>query len=90
MFDESQQCHAPLSLEKSNFTRLAVVMPGFDSVTMGNDEYMLLTPQENEYGFMREYFQLPNDSTTVRELMKVMGPATVGEWIPFDSWLLQV
>ncbi|MEA5114292.1 MAG: hypothetical protein VB050_09700 [Geobacteraceae bacterium] len=89
MFDETQSYHLPLSLERSNIPRIAVIMPGFDSVTMGNDEYLLLTPQENETGDMREYFQLPNDPRTVRELLDVIGPETVGEWVPFCSWLLQ-
>lgn len=89
MIDETPSYHYPLSLERSNMPRIAVIMPGFDSVTMGNDEYLLLTPQENETGDMREYFQLPNDPKTVRELMDVIGPATAGEWISLCSWLLQ-
>ena len=89
MFDETQPYHFPLSLERSSIPRFAVIIPGFDSVTMGNDEYLLLTPQEHETGDMREYFQLPNDPRTVRELMNIMGPDVEGVWIPFGSWLLE-
>lgn len=89
MFDETQPYHLPLSLERGNFLRIAVIMPGFDSVTLGNDEYLLLTPHEHETGDMREYFQLPNDPRTVRELMDVIGPGTEGDWVSFGSWLLQ-
>ena len=89
MFDETQSYQFPLSLETSSFPRFAVIMPGFDSVTSGNDEYLLLTPLEHETGDFREYFQLPNDPKTVRELMDVIGPSWTEGWIPFGSWLLE-
>ncbi len=89
MFDETQPYQLPLSWESSSFPRFAVIMPGFDSVTTGNDEYLLLTPQENETGHFREYFQLPNDPRTVRELMDVIGQDTDENWVPFGAWLLE-
>jgi len=89
MFDETRPYQLPLSWESSSFPRFAVIMPGFDSVTTGNDEYLLLTPQENETGHFREYFQLPNDPRTVRELMNVIGPDTEENWVPFGAWLLE-
>lgn len=87
MSDETQSHKIPLSLERSSFPQFAVIMPGFDSVTIGNDEYLLLTPQEHETGEIREYFQLPNDPRTVREFMDVIGTAPEGDWIPFGCWL---
>ncbi|NMC73781.1 MAG: hypothetical protein GYA56_05390 [Geobacteraceae bacterium] len=89
MFDETRPYHFPLSREASNIPRFAVIMPGFESVAAGNDEYLLLTPQEHETGDIREYFQLPNDPRTVRELMEVIGSTVDGGWVPLGSWLLE-
>jgi hypothetical protein len=64
-------------------------MPGFDSVTVGNDEYLLLTPHEHEMGQFREYFQLPNDPRTLRELMDVIRPDGREYWVPCGNWLME-
>jgi hypothetical protein len=64
----------------------ALIMTGFDSVTVGNDEYILLTPPDHERGEIREYFQFPNDPKTVRELMQVIGSSQ--EATPWLSHLL--
>jgi hypothetical protein len=89
MSDEKWPYKIPLSLERSSFPHCAVIMPGFDSVTIGNDEYLLLTPHEYETGEIREYFQLPNDQRTLRELMDVIGPDGKDYWVPFGSWLME-
>ncbi|MRR58197.1 MAG: hypothetical protein EG824_08310 [Deltaproteobacteria bacterium] len=60
----------------------ALIMTGFDSVTVGNDEYILLTPPDHERGEIREYYQFPNDPKTVRELMDVIGSSSEGaQWL---------
>ena len=64
------------------FQLAALIMTGFDSVTAGNDEYILLTPPDHETGEIREYFQFPNDPKTVRELMEVFGSSHDGaQWV---------
>ncbi len=67
--------------------KAALMIPGFDSVAIGNDEYILLTPVEREPLEIREYFQLPNDPKTVAELMRVIGPGDESEGNPFGCWM---
>jgi len=72
---------------RNRFHKAALMISGFDSVTAGNDEYILLTPSENEPLEIREYFQLPNDPKTVRELMRVIGASEDSDGNPFGCWL---
>lgn len=65
----------------------ALVMTGFDSVTVGNDEYILLTRPDRERGEIREYYQLPNDARTLNELMGVIGEGAIGTMDPIAGWL---
>lgn len=46
-------------------------MSGFDAVSSGNDEYILLTPSDREVGEVRQFYQLPNDAGTVQEMMSM-------------------
>jgi len=89
MSDDKWPYKIPLSLQRSSFPQCAVIMPGFDSVTVGNDEYLLLTPHEHETGQIREYFQLPNDPRTLSELMDVIRPDGREYWVPFGNWLME-
>jgi len=76
-----------LPLLGSEYQQPALVTAGFDSVTEGNDEYIVLTRPDRAKGEVREYFQLPNDPKTVRELMVVIRDGLRTGWGPFDGWM---
>lgn len=65
--------------------QLAVFMTGFDSVTHGNDEYILLTSPSTNPGDYHRFYQLPNDSRTLKELIGVMEVAVEYNEFPFVS-----
>jgi hypothetical protein len=65
--------------------QLAVFMTGFDSVTHGNDEYILLTSPTTSPGDYHQFYQLPNDTRTLKELMGVMEVAEEYNEFPFVS-----
>lgn len=65
--------------------QLAVFMTGFDSVTHGNDEYILLTSSNTSPGDYHRFYQLPNDTRTLKELIGVMEVAEEYNEFPFVS-----
>ncbi|MGA7828541.1 MAG: hypothetical protein WCA04_12810 [Geobacteraceae bacterium] len=65
--------------------QLAVFMTGFDSVTHGNDEYILLTSPNTLPGDYHRFYQLPNDRKTLKELQGVMELAEEYTEFPFVS-----
>jgi hypothetical protein len=65
--------------------QLAVFMTGFDSVTHGNDEYILLTSPNTSPGDYHRFYQLPNDTRTLKELMGVMEVAEEFNVFPYVS-----
>lgn len=65
--------------------QLAVFMTGFDSVTHGNDEYILLTSPSTTPGDYHRFYQLPNDTRTLKELIGVMEVAEEYNEFPFVS-----
>jgi len=65
--------------------QLAVFMTGFDSVTHGNDEYILLTAPSTTPGDYHRFYQLPNDTRTLKELIGVMEVAEEFNEFPFVS-----
>jgi hypothetical protein len=71
------------ALEKQ--MQLAVFMTGFDSVTHGNDEYILLTSPTTVPGDYHRFYQLPNDPRTLKELIGVMEVAEEYNEFPYVS-----
>jgi hypothetical protein len=65
--------------------QLAVFMTGFDSVTHGNDEYILLTSPNTSPGDYHRFYQLPNDTLTLKELIGVMEVAEEFNVFPYVS-----
>lgn len=65
--------------------QLAVFMTGFDSITHGNDEYILLTSPNTLPGDYHRFYQLPNDMKTLKELESVMEVAEEYNEYPFVS-----
>jgi len=87
MFDLPLPQRLFLSLYGSEYRQPALVTTGFDSVTVGNDEYILLTRPDRVRGEIREYFQLPNDEKTLGELMDVIDGGVTGALGPIEGWL---
>lgn len=83
MFDTTSPYLIIPALEKQ--MQLAVFMTGFDSVTHGNDEYILLTSPHTAPGGYHQFYQLPNDTRTLKELMGVMEVAGEFNEFPFVS-----
>lgn len=87
MFDFTQSQRLFLPLYGSEYRQPALATTGFDWVTVGNDEYILLTSPDHAKGEIREYFQLPNDTKTVSELMGVIEGGVTGGWGPIAGWM---
>lgn len=85
MFDTMTPYVNPVVPELEEQMQLAVFMTGFDSVTPGNDEYILLTSPDTSPGDYHRFYQLPNDRKTVCELMGVMATAEQLSSIPYVS-----
>ncbi len=83
MFDTLSPYVNPVMPEQQDEMQLAVFMTGFDSVTSGNDEYIILTSPDTVPGDYHRFYQLPNDSRTVAELMGVMESAGKLNSIPY-------
>ncbi|MDD2321793.1 MAG: hypothetical protein PHO83_17250 [Geobacteraceae bacterium] len=85
MFDATSSYMDPLNLEGEKQIQIAVFMTGFDSVTHGNDEYILLTSPDSLPGDYHRFYQLPNDTRTLDELMGVMELAEEYSAFPYVS-----
>ena len=83
MFDTTSPYLVIPALEKQ--MQLAVFMTGFDSVTHGNDEYILLTAPHIAPGGYHQFYQLPNALKTLKELMGVMEVAGEFNEFPYVS-----
>ena len=81
MYDTTSPYLVITAMEKQ--MQLAVFMTGFDSVTHGNDEYILLTSPNTSPGDYHRFYQLPNDSRTLNELIGVMAVAEEYNVFPY-------
>jgi hypothetical protein len=75
MSDRATQIDADFVPLWETSPRLVFFMSGFDAVNSGNDEYILLTPSDREVGEIRQFYQLPNDAGTIKEMMHMAADA---------------
>jgi hypothetical protein len=85
MFDTTSPYMNLLIPERERQVQIAVFMTGFDSVTHGNDEYILLTSPDSIPGDYHRFYQLPNDTRTLDELIGVMQVAEEYSTFPYVS-----
>lgn len=73
MFDINSKIRNSRNRSRNKSQHPTILLAGFDFVTIGNEDYILLTPPDYGQGEIHRFIQLPNDPHTVSELLQMLG-----------------
>jgi hypothetical protein len=72
MFDINSRIGNFRSRNRNKSQHPTFLLVGFDFVTIGNEDYILLTPPDYGQGEIHRFIQLPNDPRTMSELLEML------------------